>query len=95
MQRINKVRPQIPLPFNLPFNFGRILETLLDLVSENLWNSILVAQKKKRNKLGEMLLRYYFKITCLASKLLSFSLYVQNSIMNAIEMDNVQVENES
>lgn len=91
MQQINKVRPQIPLPFN----FGRILETLLDLLSESLWNSILVAQKKKKNKLGEMLLRYYFQITYLASKLLLFSLYAQNSIMNAIEMDNVQVENGS
>lgn len=42
-----------------------------------------------------MLLRYYFKITYLASKFLLFSLYAQNTIMNTIEMDNVQIENES
>lgn len=42
-----------------------------------------------------MLLRYYFKITYLASDLLLFSLYVQNSLMNTIEMDSVQIEKES
>lgn len=42
-----------------------------------------------------MLLRYCFRITYLTSKLLLFSLYVKNSIMNTIEMDNVQIENET
>lgn len=42
-----------------------------------------------------MLLSYCFRITYLISKLLLFSLYVQNSVMNTTEMDNVQVENES
>lgn len=34
-------------------------------------------------------------ITYLISKLLLFSLHVQSSIMNTIEMDNVQIANES
>lgn len=56
VQQINKVRPQIPLPFN----FGRILETLLDLVSESLWNSIPVAQKKKKKQVGENVIKVLF-----------------------------------
>ena len=42
-----------------------------------------------------MLLKYRFRVTYLICKLLSFSLCMQNSIMNTIEMDNVQAENES
>lgn len=42
-----------------------------------------------------MLLRYCFTMTYLISELLLFSLYVQNSLMNMEEMDNIQIKNES
>lgn len=54
-------------------------------------SSLCCSKKKKLENLT--VIGYRFRVTYLICKLLS--LCMQNPIMNTIEMDNVQVENES
>lgn len=55
--------------------------------------SVLLKKKKKKKLENLTVIGYRFRVTYLICKLLS--LCMQNPIMNTIEMDNVQVENES